>query len=62
VLLPSSSPDEGSSKKTRNVGKLLPDYTAQQPRNRALIALMMEAAITSETSVNFYQTTRCNSP
>jgi hypothetical protein len=26
------------------------------------IALMMEAAITSETSVNFYQTTRRNIP
>jgi hypothetical protein len=26
------------------------------------IALMMEAAITSETSVNFHQTTRCNNP
>jgi hypothetical protein len=28
----------------------------------SLIALMMEAAITSETSVNFYQTTRRNNP
>jgi hypothetical protein len=27
-----------------------------------LIALMMEAASTSETSVNFYQTTRRNIP
>jgi hypothetical protein len=27
-----------------------------------LIALIMEAASTSETSVNFYQTTRCNIP
>jgi hypothetical protein len=27
---------------------------------RAIIALMMEAASTSETSVNFYQTTRLN--
>jgi hypothetical protein len=26
------------------------------------IALMMEAASTSETSVNFYQTSRCNIP
>jgi hypothetical protein len=26
------------------------------------IALMMEAASTSEMSVNFYQTTRCNKP
>jgi hypothetical protein len=29
---------------------------------RALIALMMEAASTSETLVNFYQTTRRNNP
>jgi hypothetical protein len=28
----------------------------------AIIALMMEAAITSEMLVNFYQTTWCNSP
>jgi hypothetical protein len=28
----------------------------------ALIALMMEAASTSETSVNFYLTTRRNNP
>jgi hypothetical protein len=28
----------------------------------AMIALMMEAASTSETSVNFYQTTRRNIP
>jgi hypothetical protein len=28
----------------------------------SLIALMMEAASISETSVNFYQTTRCNNP
>jgi hypothetical protein len=28
----------------------------------SLIALMMEAAGTSETSVNFYQTTRYNNP
>jgi hypothetical protein len=27
-----------------------------------LIALMMEAASTSETSVKFYQTARCNIP
>jgi hypothetical protein len=33
------------------VGKLLP-----------LIALMMEAARTSETLVNFYQITRCYNP
>jgi hypothetical protein len=29
---------------------------------RAVIALMMEAASTSVTSVNFYQTTWCNNP
>jgi hypothetical protein len=29
---------------------------------RAMIALMMEAASTSETSVNFYQNTRRNIP
>jgi hypothetical protein len=29
---------------------------------RAIIALMMEAASISETSVNFYQTTRRNIP
>jgi hypothetical protein len=28
----------------------------------ALITLMMEAASTSETSVNFSQTTQCNNP
>jgi hypothetical protein len=28
----------------------------------SLIALMMEAASTSETSVNFYQTTQRNNP
>jgi hypothetical protein len=29
---------------------------------KAMISLMTEAANTSETSVNFYQTTRCNNP
>jgi hypothetical protein len=29
---------------------------------KAMIALMMEAASTSETSVNFHQTTRRNNP
>jgi hypothetical protein len=27
-------PDDGGSKQLRNVGKLLPDYTAQQPRRQ----------------------------
>jgi hypothetical protein len=31
-------------------------------RSRLLIALMMEAVRTSETSVNFYETTRSNIP
>jgi hypothetical protein len=31
-------------------------------RGHLLIALMMEAASTSETSVNFYQTIRRNNP
>jgi hypothetical protein len=30
--------------------------------DRLLVALMMEAASTSKTSVNFYQTTRRNTP
>jgi hypothetical protein len=29
---------------------------------KVIITLMMEAASTSETSVNFYQTTWCNNP
>jgi hypothetical protein len=32
------------------------------PSSSGLIALMMEAASTSETLVNFYQTTRCYIP
>jgi hypothetical protein len=58
----------------RNNGIYLQVRTAKQPRRRrwlssglqrrvvrSVIALMMEAARTSETSVNFYQTTRrCN--
>jgi hypothetical protein len=31
-------------------------------RAEAMITMMMEAASTSETSVNFYQTTRRNNP
>jgi hypothetical protein len=30
--------------------------------NNRIIALIMEAASTSETSINYYQTTRRNSP
>jgi hypothetical protein len=29
-------PDDGGSKHLWNVGKLLPDYTAQQPRRQAI--------------------------
>jgi hypothetical protein len=59
-------------------GDNLPDYMAQQPRRTAIlngstvltsaldrvsrIALMMEAARTSETLINLYQTTRCYNP
>jgi hypothetical protein len=53
-------PDDGGSKDLWNVGKLLPDYTALQPRREPSsgdIALMMEAERTSETLVNIYQTT-----
>jgi hypothetical protein len=32
------------------------------PPLSVIIALMMEAARTSETLVNFYQTTQCNNP
>jgi hypothetical protein len=32
------------------------------PRSLEMIALMMEAVICSETSINAYQTTRCNIP
>jgi hypothetical protein len=58
----------------RNVGIYLKYNTAQQPSvdmrfgvcrkfpTFRAIALMMEAANTSETSVNFYQTTRRNNP
>jgi hypothetical protein len=59
-------PDDGGSKHLWNVGKLLPDYTALQPRRQpssySPIALMMEAVRTSETLVNFYQTTRRYNP
>jgi hypothetical protein len=36
--------------------------TSKQVSEVLTIALMMEAASTSETSVNFYQTTRRNNP
>jgi hypothetical protein len=47
--------------------KVLPCLTGSHISKRflardQLIALMIEAASTSETSVNFYQTTRCNNP
>jgi hypothetical protein len=58
----SHCPDDGGSKDLWNVGKLVPDHTALQPRRQSLIALMMEAARTSETLVNVYQTTRCYNP
>jgi hypothetical protein len=47
------------------VAPCLPDYTALQPSKPThglLIALMMEATRTSETLVNFYQTTRRYNP
>jgi hypothetical protein len=31
----SNRPDDGGSKHLSNVGKLLPDYTAQQPRRQS---------------------------
>jgi hypothetical protein len=37
-------------------------YITLLPPSSRRIALMMEAASTSETSVNFYQTTRHNNP
>jgi hypothetical protein len=46
-------PDDGGSKDLWNVGKLLPDEVLATSN---IIALMMEAARTSETLVNFYQT------
>jgi hypothetical protein len=74
LLTPSSGshrPDVGGSKHLWNVGKLLPDYMAQQPRRQPSsysppwqpeISLMTEAASTSETSVNFYQIPWSNNP
>jgi hypothetical protein len=37
-------------------------YCFHHQGDESLIALMMEAVSTSETSVNFYQTTRRNIP
>jgi hypothetical protein len=34
IIRAMSRPDDGGSKDLRNVGKLLPDYTAQQPRRQ----------------------------
>jgi hypothetical protein len=41
---------------------IIPVTFPADPSQCCLIVLMMEAASTSETSVNFYQTTRCNIP
>jgi hypothetical protein len=42
-------PDDGGSKHVCNVGKLLPDYTAQQPRRNHLHSLL----ISSEFGSNY---------
>jgi hypothetical protein len=67
-------PDDRGSKHLWNVDQFPLDYTAQHPRRQwfsysspwdpelPLIVLMMEAVSTSETSVNFYETTRRNNP
>jgi hypothetical protein len=44
---------------TQKISKMTPGMLRRVVWQK-LIALMMEAARTSETSVNFYQTTRCN--
>jgi hypothetical protein len=61
--------DDTGSKYLWNVGELLSEYTVQQPRRQPskphvvmAIAVVMEVASTSETSVNFYQNTRHNNP
>jgi hypothetical protein len=45
-----------------NTQGLLDASTEVGPAERWLITLMIEAASTCETSVNFYQTTRRNNP
>jgi hypothetical protein len=39
-----------------------PTHRLDDGGSKHLIVLMMDAVKTSETSVNFYQTTRCNIP
>lgn len=59
---------DGGGKLLWNVDQYLPDYTVQrlsrQPYStlRIIMTLMTEAAITSETSVVLYQTTRLSIP
>jgi hypothetical protein len=58
---------QGDEWEPASAAKVLPGPTGSYMSNRflargLLIALMMEASSTSETSVNFYQTTRSNIP
>jgi hypothetical protein len=56
IKLTACWPEYGVSKFFRNVGKLLPDYEASY--HIKVAGLNMESANSSETLVNFYQTTR----